>query len=170
MSVKEDPEDDRNAFYYARELFYYGKLEEAAVEFKRHLALPRATWNVERSSSMRFLSKCDTDNAEHWLKMSINEAPGSREPLIDLSEYYYKKSKWDKSIEYADKALEIKEKPLIYLCESDSWTWKPHDLKAIALYNIGRYKEAEAEGKIALSFMPDNDRLKNNLEFYKKSL
>ena len=33
MAVDEQPHSDRNAYYYARELYYYGKYEEATDEF-----------------------------------------------------------------------------------------------------------------------------------------
>ena len=64
QSVEEDPHDDRNAFYYARELFFYGKFAEATEEFKRHLSLPRAVWKPERAASMRYIAKMSGDFME----------------------------------------------------------------------------------------------------------
>ena len=49
LSVREDPHNDRNAFYYARELMFYGRNKEATAEFKRHLSLPNALWLPERA-------------------------------------------------------------------------------------------------------------------------
>lgn len=169
QSVVEDPSSDRNAFYYGRELYFYGRYEEASKELQRHLSLPTATWAPERAASMRYISKCDYGNAEYWLLKAIEECPGRREALVDLSEYYYSKNEWEKSIEFADKALDIKEKPLEYLCESDAWGYKPHDLKAIAYYNLGNFLKAHEEGLKAfkLNEMP---RLSDNLKFYKSAL
>ena len=53
LSVREDPSDDRNAHYYARELLFHGKHRESATEFRRHLSLPTARWGPERAASYR---------------------------------------------------------------------------------------------------------------------
>lgn len=168
MSVKEDPYDDRNAFYYARELFFYGYYEKAAEEFKRHLSLPSAIWAPERAQSMRYLSSCEPENRATWILEAIKTCPGRREPLVDLAKYYYDNQKWEDCKVACDDALSIMEKPLDYLCEAEAWGWLPYDLKAISEYNLGNYKEAFEAGKKAYSINPD-ERLASNLVFYKKA-
>jgi glycosyltransferase involved in cell wall biosynthesis len=59
LAVDEDPSDDRNAFYYARELYFARDYDAALIEFKRHLSLPTAKWEPERAASMRYLAKID---------------------------------------------------------------------------------------------------------------
>ena len=56
LSVREDPEDDRNAHYLGREYMFRGRWEDAIWQLKRHLDMPWATWKPERCASMRFLS------------------------------------------------------------------------------------------------------------------
>jgi glycosyltransferase involved in cell wall biosynthesis len=169
MAVQEDPDDDRNAFYYARELFYYGRNEEAIKEFKRHLSLPRAVWPPERAASMRYLGKIDKDNSEDWFKKAIAQAPGRREPHVDLAQFYYEQQDWVNCLDQAMKALSITERPLEYLCEAPAWSWKPHDLAAISLYRLNRFSEALEQGKLALDSAPLDQRLKKNLEFYSEA-
>jgi glycosyltransferase involved in cell wall biosynthesis len=170
MAVDEDPEDDRNAFYYARELFYCGRNEEAIREFKRHLELPRAKWPPERAASMRYLGKIDTENSEHWFERAIQEAPGRREPHVDISQYYYEKQDWVKCLEHAGKALAITERPLEYLCEAAAWSWKPYDLAAISSYRLGKFREALKYGSLAVENSPLDERLKTNLGFYEEAV
>ena len=170
LSVEEDPGNDRNAYYYARELYYYGFYEDAAKEFKRHLALPTALWKAERSNSMRYLSKVEPEFAEKWLIDSINESPGRREPIVELAEYYYKQQNWKQSLLYAEKALEIKDRPLEYLSESHAWGWAPYDYAAIASYRLGEYKKALQYGELAIEQSYEKhqqERLINNLNHYK---
>jgi hypothetical protein len=62
-------------------------------------------------------------------------------------------------------ALNIKEKYLGYFCESDAWGWKPHDLLALANYNLGDFEAASKHGEIAVSLCEDQ-RLHDNLAFY----
>lgn len=168
MSVKEDPNDDRNSFYYARELFFYRMYDKAAEEFKRHLSLPSAKWAPERAQSMRYLAQCEPDNRLTWLIEASELCPDRREPYCDLAKYYYEKNMWSKCKEACDKTLSILEKPMDYLCEAEAWGWLPYDLKAIAEYNLGNYKEAFEAGQKAYSINPD-ERLASNLAYYKKA-
>jgi len=166
MSVKEDPEDDRNAHYYARELFFYGKNKEAAKEFKRHLSLPKAVWKPERATSMRYLAKIE--DTKHWLHRAVAECPDRREPWVDLSFFYYKENNFVMSFACAEEALKIQERPLEYLCEEVAWGWLPYDLAAVSAFNLGLKEKAIEYGSIATKINPEDERLIKNLEWYNK--
>lgn len=168
LSVKEDPDDDRNAFYYARELFFYGQLEKAAQEFKRHLSLPRAVWKPERAASMRYLAKCEPENAIKHLHDAVNESPNRRESLVELALEYYKIQNWINCYSFAIQAIAIQEKPLDYLCEEFAWGELPYDLAAISAFYMGITAKAIEFGTKAVELNPNDERLKNNLIFYKK--
>ena len=165
MAAKEDPLSDRCAHYYARELFYYTRYAESAAEFKRHLSLESAFWKPERCESLRYIAKCEPDNKEYWLRKAIEECPERREPFVDLAQHFYELRDWYRVKEYSQLALNIKEKYLGYFCESDAWGWKPHDLLALANYNLGDFEEASKHGEIAVSLCEDQ-RLHDNLAFY----
>jgi glycosyltransferase involved in cell wall biosynthesis len=162
QAMKESPNDDRTAFYYARELFFHGRLEEAATQFERHLNLPTAVWKPERAASMRYRAKCGT-NAEYWFTLATLEAPDRREPWIDLANYAYKQKDWSQVIRCCTRALTITEKPLEYLCDADAWGSLPHDLMSVALFNVGQINEAITHLTKALEFEPDNERLLGNM-------
>ena len=166
LAVEEDPEDDRNAYYLAREYFFHGMMDKAAAEFKRHLSLPRAVWKPERASSMRYLSKIELNEKETWLLRAAGECPNRREAWVDLAQYYYEKSMWPQCYAAAKYALSIKEKPLEYLCESFAWGETPYDLLAISAYHIGIKQEAVYHGKIAVDMNPHDQRLSKNLKYY----
>lgn len=168
LSVIEDPTDDRNAYYYARELFFTKQYEKAEKEFKRHLSLPKAKWLPERAASMRYIAKCGLDDAEKWFKLAIKESPGRREPIVELARYYYEKSDWENCKEQCIEALKIKEKPLDYLCEAFAWGFLPYDYLAISYYYLGDKKNALKYGKKAHSLNKKDERLIKNLEFYNK--
>ena len=170
QAVQEDLEDDRNAFYYARELFFYRNYEEAKVEFKRHLALPRAKWPPERAASMRYLAKVEPENAEMWIQKAILEAPNRREALVEMSLHYYETEDWPNCYKYSKEALLIKEKPLEYLCEEFAWGATPWDLLAISSYRMGNYQEAFDSNLKALEFEPKNERLISNHVYYKQKI
>ena len=168
QSVKEDPLDDRNAFYYARELFFYGEFEKSIEEFKRHLSLPRAVWKPERAASMRYIAKMvKGDDKEDWLLRAVKEAPDRREAYIDLAQIYYERSMWTACLGAVRRALDIKEKPLEYLCEEFAWGYAPYDYAAISAYNLGETSVALEYGMKAVELNPTDERLQRNLMFYK---
>ena len=167
LSVEEDPTDDRNAFYYARELFFNGLYEQAAEEFKRHLSLPKAVWAPERAASMRYIAKCEPAQAEYWLTRAIDESPGRREPWVELAQLYYSLDSWEPTLAAAERALAITVKPLDYLCEEFAWGWLPWDLAAVSSWNLGLKDKSLTYGEKALELNLDDARLASNLEFYK---
>jgi glycosyltransferase involved in cell wall biosynthesis len=170
QSVKEDPHDDRNAFYYARELFFNNKLAEASEEFKRHLALPTARWKPERAASMRYLAKCSNTFNEKlgWWQKAILEDPLRREARLELAFLYYQNKYWEATLEQVVFVLDnLTEKPLDYLCEEFAWGAHPYDIGAIAAWNLGNPDLATEYTLKALALEPDNERLQGNLRLIK---
>lgn len=166
MSVKEDPNNDRNSYYYARELFFNGQLQEAGKEFNRHLSLPSAVWKPERAASYRYLAKCFPEKAAEYLHQAVAEAPGRREAAVELASHYYSEQNWEKCMEFSFMAISIAEKPLDYLCEEFAWGPLPWDLAALAAYNLGSKEEAVQYGTKAVELAPADQRIARNLEFY----
>jgi glycosyltransferase involved in cell wall biosynthesis len=170
LSTIEDPGDDRNAHYYARELYFNKMFSDATKEFLRHLSLPKATWAPERAASYRYLAKCNPKRAKEYLLKAIEEDPNRREAKVELANYAYLAKDWDLCYEQSLEALEIKEKPLDYLCEDFAWKDLPHDLASISAWNLGKIQEAIDQAILATSHNPTNTRLIKNLEFYNKQV
>jgi tetratricopeptide (TPR) repeat protein len=170
QAVLEDPSDDRNAFYFARELFFHNQKERSIQEFERHLSLPRAKWPPERAASMRYLAKLmdDSRDREEWLKRSIREAPNRREGFVELAEFYHEQRRWEECLLAAENALSITEKPLEYLCEEFAWGYMPYDFAALAAHNLGNSEKALTYGTKAVELNPDELRLQSNLAFYSR--
>jgi Flp pilus assembly protein TadD len=64
----------------------------------------------------------------------------------------------------ATKALEIKDKALVYTMDPSVWTEKPYDLASIAAWNLGQKDLARQMCLEALKFAPNDNRLIKNLE------
>ena len=174
MGCKDEPQDDRNSHYLGREYMYYSRWDESIQELQRHLSLPKATWNAERCASMRFISRCylaknDLSTAEHWAMKSCIEAPGEREPWLDLGKTYYKIQNWSGLYYAMNQLLNIKEKPKNYICEPSAWNHEPYDYLSLACYHIGLKKEAIEIASIALE-MSDDERIRNNIQLMKSEL
>lgn len=166
LAVEEDPDDDRNAFYYARELYYYRRHDEAVREFQRHLGLPRARWRPERSRSMRYLAELLPGERESWLLRAVGECPDRREPWVDLAQHYYEIHNWEGCYAAATRALAVTDRPVEYLSEPHAWGPRPYDLAALAAYHLGL--PAVELGQAALDLAPHDERLAGNLEWYRR--
>ncbi len=169
LSVKEDPDDDRNVHYLGREYLYKGRLDECIHTLKKHLTMQKATWADERSASMRYIAKAfgmkgDKKAERDWYLRAIAEAPCLREAYMDLARKLYKEEEWDGVLYFTGCALEIRERPRTYISEADSWGSLPHDLRTIAYYRTGRLKESLQEARYALTLEPGNERIKKNVE------
>ena len=170
VAVTEDPDCPRNAFYYARELTFYSKWQEAIDALNKYLAMPRATWPNERSYAMRLLGKAYDElgwDGLVWYRRACAEAPQTREAWCDLAMACYRKSMWAECFAAASNTLAIKEKELVYTTDPSVWGSKPHDLLAISAHWLGLKELAIEHGTIAVELEPNDERLKENLEFYK---
>jgi hypothetical protein len=165
LAVREDPADDRNAHYYARELFYAGRHMDAFREFQRHLDLPSARWGAERAQSLRFMFKITKDTK--FLVYAWHEDPGMREACMDAAHWFYELEEWDACFLWARRALDVTVRPLSYMTESEAWGSKPHDLAAVSAYQLGLFQEALWHGMNALRVDPYDERLVRNLEWYR---
>lgn len=170
MSVKEDPIDPRNAFYYARELSFHSQWERAIEECHRYLALPGATWPNERCYAYRVISRCynelgDWDNAIKAARLGVVEAPYTREPWCEIAKLSYQRHNWAECYGAAMSALAIEQREWVYTVDPEVWGAMPHDYASIAAWHLGMREEALKHIKLAIDLSPDDERLKANLAF-----
>lgn len=175
QSVEEDPEDDRNVHYLGREYMYRGRWADCIHTLSWHLSMPSATWKDERAASMRYIAKShlmlgQTQQAKNWYLRAVAEAPHLREPYLDLALLLYDLGEWEGVAYFTACALRIAHRPRTYICEAASWGSLPHDLRAIALYHMGRKEQALEEAKKARAKEPGNERLCKNVALLEEEL
>jgi glycosyltransferase involved in cell wall biosynthesis len=168
LSVQEDPFNDRNAHYYARELFFNQLYQEAITEFQRHLALPTARWMPERAASLRYMGKCHEQVKNYQSSYACYvtatlEDPSSREAYVDLAGFLLRQQEWCGVIHFAMKASNIEVGPSNYITERYAREEGPFDLTAVALHNLGQKVAAIDFARKALDLNPQDPRLQENL-------
>ena len=170
LSVKEDPDCPRNAFYYARELSFHGRWLESIEAVKSYLALPRATWPNERCYAYRTAARCwealgNFYEAEKAYMMAAGEAPNTREPWCEWALLMYRQQRWEECFAYSMRALKIENREMVYTCDPEVWKHWPHDLASIAAYHLGMKDVALKQAKLAVEKSPDDLRLQQNLQY-----
>lgn len=175
LSVKEDPNDDRNMHYLGREYMFYGLWDNCIETLQKHLAMPEAQWKDERCASMRYIAAAhkaqgDYREAKSWLYRAIAEAPHLREPYVELAQLAYSEQDWPAVYHMAEEALKITSRPDSYINEAYAWDATIYDLGALSCYQLGMlHKSCEWAG-IAADMSPDDERLKSNLEIIESKL
>ena len=178
MSVREDPEDDRNTHYLGREYMFARRWTDAIATLKKHLDLPRARWRAERAASMRFIARCEgmlghEQERELWLWKATAEAPEQREAALELAELYQarasktgKRSDWSLTARAAEICTSRKTRVMSYLTRSEAWGAWPHELLAIALWYSGDRAGAAKAHAEAKAINPDDPIVKGNERWF----
>ena len=175
LSVKENPNDDRNMHYLGREYMFYGKWNESIDILIKHLNMKNATWKDERCASMRFISRCYTnlnryDEARMWLDKAIKEAPYLRDPFVERALLEYRLNNFDEVIKYCLETLKLQKNTKSYINEVFSYDHTIYDLLSIAYFYKNEFDLALKNVNIALKLSPDDERLKNNKKIIEKAL
>ena len=141
LSVKEDPEDDRNMHYLGREYMYYQKWDKCIDTLIKHLSLKTATWKDERCASMRFIARSyhnlnRIEEAKMWLDKAISEAPYLRDPYVEKAMLEYELENWNEVIKNCNTALKITTHTKCYINETFSFDNTIYDLLSIAYFYL----------------------------------
>lgn len=174
LAVKENPNNDRNTHYLAREYMFYKQYNKAIEMFKKHLNLPSATWLDERCASLRYIANCykhlnKPAKYEEYLLLAILENNNLREPYFELAIKYYSENNFLKAAYYLEEMLKIKNRNLSYITLPECWNETPYDYLSICYYELKKIKKAITCAEIALKFK-FNERINNNLEIFKSIL
>lgn len=169
-SVKEDPNDARNALYYARELTFNGRWAEAIIALERYLAMP-GLWGAEVAYAYRLLGDAREKQGDMTRALSdyvrgTIAYPNCRTPWYALSLAYFRRHLWHMMYGATTEVLRIKERALDYTIDPASWGPWAHGYHALAAYRIALYQEATVHGKIATDLAPGDANLATNLRYY----
>ena len=175
LAVKENPENDRNAHYLAREYMFSGQYDKAIEMFKKHLSLKSSTWSEERSASLRYIGDCylykkTPSKARYYYEKAIQECPSIREPYLSLAEYYYARKDYLNCIFVTENMLKITHKNLSYITRPNCWNEHPYDMLSFCYYKMAQIELAYFYVCKAIEINPNDERLQNNYSIYKKFL
>ena len=174
LSVKENPNDDRNTHYLGREYMFHGEYDKAIETLKKHLVLPTSLWNLERSASLRYIANCykqkkDFANQEKYLLLAILEDNTSREPYYELGVFYFEQKDYLKSAFAFNEMLKISNRQLNYISSPICWGSLPFDYLSMCYYHLGDFKRAISTIDIAIKLNKD-ERLIKNREIFTQNL
>lgn len=164
----QNPDNDRNSHYFAREMYYTGRWRSAIKEFERHIAMDR--WPAERCQSMVYMGECyaaigQDDKALECYHKAFAIDSGRRIPFIRLAEHYFKKNDFQRTAAYAAAALQIP-RSFFYSDFQDHYENTPHEYLYISLWWLGRREESKYHFDQALAYRPNNPKYLSDKQFY----
>ncbi len=162
----------RNQFYYARELYFHKKYEEAIHVFSKFLAEGKG-WVENNIEACLNLAKCYACQEEEEKALStlfgsfVYDLPRG-EILYEIGNIYVKKEDWKRAIYYFKLALSS---PTNIngggFVNTDACTFLPA-LQLCFCYNkIGDNLNAFHYHQIAKEYKPENEKVKYNEEYFK---
>ena len=166
----DEPGNDRNSHYFARELMYKGRYRSAIQEFMRHIGMNG--WPDERGQSMIYMGDChdylgEKDKALEWWQKSMTIGSARREPFIKMAHYFKKQNNPPLVAAYAAAALEIKHNGF-YANRVANYTFEPHALMYWAKGWQGDIPAAKQHLMKCLEFHPTNEKFLDDMKYYFK--
>ena len=163
LSVLENPKDDRNVYYLAREYYYNKKYQDAINMFLEATKINH--WPPELGQAYIYEAKCfwalgKQTEAIDLLHLSIKVHDSRREPFWELGNYHKELGNWDKAISYHLAATGVPFKEQGYLNSKELYTWKIHDSLAFLYGKVGNTEESKVHWLKAMKHNPPDDVLK----------
>ncbi|RAZ89359.1 glycosyl transferase family 2 [Mesorhizobium hawassense] len=166
LALAEDPHDSQICFWLGREHMYKNQTEQSVELLERYLKLPTSKWTDERSEAMRYLARMVPEQRASWLDRARIEAPHRREIWLDLAEEFHSRADWLNLFWAASNGIENARRTGSYLDDPSCWGFRLHDLGAIASWHLNAMDRAVEWARKALELDQNNQRLKNNLNFF----
>ena len=162
-----NPDNDRNSHYFAREMFYLGRYKSAIKEFENHISMDK--WVTEAAQSMSYIGDSykalgDTDEMMKWYTKSF-EKEARREPLMRLAEYYFSKQMHRQVIAYCEASLSINELPF-YSNHQPYYEDVPHHLLYVSYWAINDKEKSKEYFEKAIEMKPNNPKYISDKQFY----
>ncbi|MEO8484900.1 MAG: glycosyltransferase [Betaproteobacteria bacterium] len=183
LAVREDGDDVRSRYYLGREYTYVARWQDAIDTLAVYLRNDR-TWPFERASACMLIAQSHVrlrdaartagdggaahdydDAAFRWLLRACSLEPNQREPWVELSDYCRQHGDHEGSLWAVGRALAITATAKSHLNDPENWSWRPHDLRSLAAWALGRRDEALEHAFAAVDHAPLDDRLVGNAQF-----
>jgi len=161
---------ERHFFYLAREHSYASHHYEVIGLCDQLLTLP-VEWPIQRShaailkgNALKALQR--PAEARGAYLRAIQEWGAWAEPYWALGVLHYDLQQWAEGAAWFAACLPF-DLPAGYFVDEAIYSWRRYDMLAVCLSKIGRLEEARWYGEKALAVRPEDQRLQDNMQWYK---
>ena len=168
MDVEENPDEPRPKFYLGRQYQYLKRWQDAINVLIEYLENP----DHDEPNAWEELATCyeNLNDKKHQIAALYQAAaadPLRRDWWVKIAEIYHAQGEDAAAVGLLRCALEIPKPKTTYVW--NKWYGSHiHDLLARCLWKLGRKQEGYNEAAIAVALAPDDRRLRDNFEWFKK--
>jgi len=170
----DDPADPRPYFYLGQTHECLSQFAQALAFFERRAELGGYFDEVFEAKFRVGKMKARLERPWAEIQQAYLEAyahdPRRGEPLYEISEYWYNKGQHHISRIFAMAAAELPKPPTDLFLDEEVYTWKSADRAAISSFYSGHKDDARYFADIAVSWRPDDERLRANRAFSVQSV
>lgn len=176
LRVEENPNDYESKIYLAHEYYFNGQYENAINQtktiIKKHSEechnLEKANCYLIMGDSYIALNELGIAMGCYSQAIMIDEY--YRDPYFSLGYCLNNLNEYEHAILILEKCLEKTKRYYSWLERDRAWAEGVYDLLGVAYYWVGRYEDSYWATSEALKFDPNNERLKENLNYAKEKL
>ncbi len=147
---------------YGRSLYSCERYDEALKALKRYVK--ESGWNEEKYFAWQIISSCldnlgDPERSLEALFKAVRLLPECREAYIDLAARFAKLREFDKALFYAERALDAQGNNSGYQSNPGRLATAAYEIQAIALMELGKFREAASACDAGLKIDQLNEEL-----------
>ena len=163
--------DPRNQFYYARELWYHSRFEEAAAVLTALLDSGKG-WLENRIEACRLLSRCMTalgreEDALSALLRSLTLDTPRAELCCDIGGWFFAREQWRQAAFWYELALtRQRDDTSGAFVSPDCYGYLPALQLCVCWYRLGDAEKASAFNELAATFRPEDPSVLQNRTFF----
>jgi len=164
QAVREAPTDARTRWYYARELDYAGRGDDAVREFELYLTMPAGTTS-ERAYARRVLARLRPKTAIRQLVAAMVETDNEPEAYLLCAESAKSVGDPVAALHYARQAVACPATAQTHASDPRAYGPEPADLAGELAYQLGLHHEALDHYREAARRAPGDERYEKNVRF-----
>jgi tetratricopeptide (TPR) repeat protein len=173
MQESQEPFSLRDTFYFANELMYNGRKEEAITYFKKFLAA-KDGWMEDNITSCLHLAHCyknkDDGQVIRYLFKTFEYDKPRAEACNEIGQYFIEHRELELAVYWLETIFTLKKPDTMGIADQAAWTWMPHINLCFCYDQLGQFDKAYEHHMIALSLVPDHPSVLYNEEYFKNRI
>ncbi|MBE5962444.1 MAG: glycosyltransferase [Lachnospiraceae bacterium] len=162
--------NSRDQYYYAKEIYYHGKLEEAIRELTKSTTMD--LWMEDKLDAYYCIADCyqwqgEYKKAREAVYPCFELATPRAEGLYRLAKAFQEEKNYASAIYWYESIFGLKKPDTSGFIFEEYWTWKPHLELCCCYYGINEVKKAILHNEKAAEFKPNDGAVQYNREFFK---
>lgn len=171
--VNEGDAEPRHLFYFARELMYHDRLDEAIEFFDRYLKVAWWAPEIYRAhidKAIVYISKGDYLNAKKSCFDAIVLNPHYIDAYYHLGDIAYAEKDWRTCILWMEAVIIVAANPSPIFDDLAKRTYKPYHYLSVAYSKAGDMSRARSNALKCVELKPGDPTFTSNLEWFDKRI